>query len=415
MKNKSVIKNSSAIQIENKINLLQRRAWNVLLANAYNDLPNQETHQLKIKDLLKVLKVETRNKKYLKKTLKGLATCGIEWNILNKDGKEKWGVSTLLAQAEISDGICTYAYSPFLREKLHNPDMYARINLSMQNKFDSKHSLALYELCIDYYIAKIKYGETPFISIEKFRRLMGFSESQYREFKILKANVIRVALKEINDKSDLFVEAEYKRSGRRISDLKFHIKPNPDKADKILQRGHQKRLSPPDIKNSELYDRLINHFLLSPEQAEWAVINFSEDRLSANMEYVEKRFLKGEIENIGSYTLKIIKENIRYKKSLFDVEKEEQEKKKKIRKTKKQKEADLKDVYNKFRLEEINKYKETLSVEDLKKTESYVLEKVKKEHPGRRGQKIFVKFKMIDYLAESANIPTFKKWKSLQP
>ena len=38
MKDKTeVIKHSAAIQIQNNITLLQRRAWNVLLANAYDN------------------------------------------------------------------------------------------------------------------------------------------------------------------------------------------------------------------------------------------------------------------------------------------------------------------------------------------------------------------------------------------
>ena len=39
-----VIKASPAIQIQSKITHLQRRAWNVLLANAYNELPNTDIH-----------------------------------------------------------------------------------------------------------------------------------------------------------------------------------------------------------------------------------------------------------------------------------------------------------------------------------------------------------------------------------
>ena len=35
-----VIKASPAIQIQGRITHLQRRAWNVLLANAYDELPN---------------------------------------------------------------------------------------------------------------------------------------------------------------------------------------------------------------------------------------------------------------------------------------------------------------------------------------------------------------------------------------
>ena len=50
---------------------------------------------------------------------------------------------TLLAQATIKRGVCTYAYSPELRRRLHNPTMYARISLSMRNKFGSKYAQAL--------------------------------------------------------------------------------------------------------------------------------------------------------------------------------------------------------------------------------------------------------------------------------
>jgi hypothetical protein len=37
-----VIKHSAAIQIQNSISLLQRRAWNILLANAYEELPTEQ-------------------------------------------------------------------------------------------------------------------------------------------------------------------------------------------------------------------------------------------------------------------------------------------------------------------------------------------------------------------------------------
>ena len=62
------------------------------------------------------------------------------------------GRTTLLAQAKIKRGICTYAYSPEIRRRLHNPRMYARLSLRMQNKFESKHAQALWELCADYLV-----------------------------------------------------------------------------------------------------------------------------------------------------------------------------------------------------------------------------------------------------------------------
>ena len=50
-----VIKASPAIQIQSKITHLQRRAWNVLLANAYNELPNKDIHRVSVTELAKNL------------------------------------------------------------------------------------------------------------------------------------------------------------------------------------------------------------------------------------------------------------------------------------------------------------------------------------------------------------------------
>src|SRR5690349_9198585 len=50
---KEVIKHSAAIQSENRFGLLERRAWNWLLANAYDELPTAETHSITVADLMK--------------------------------------------------------------------------------------------------------------------------------------------------------------------------------------------------------------------------------------------------------------------------------------------------------------------------------------------------------------------------
>src|SRR5688572_1182853 len=148
---KEVIKSSAAIHIQNNITLLQRRVWNVLLANAYDELPHEEEHRIRIQELMRIVEFDSKNEFYFKESLKALTTCPVEWNVLDKDGEEEWGVTTLLAQVVFRRGVCIYAYSPELRRRLYNPRMYARINLSMQNKFDSKHAQALWELCVDYF------------------------------------------------------------------------------------------------------------------------------------------------------------------------------------------------------------------------------------------------------------------------
>ena len=219
-----VVKHSAAIQIQNNITLLQRRAWNVLLANAYDELPLESMHRIKVADLMEKLEFDSKNDDYLKDALEALVGCKMKWNVLDRDNRWEWGVTTLLAHAIIKNGFCTYSYSPPLRERLHNPNIYARISLSMQNKFDSKHALALWELCLDYLDKTKNYGETPFIPLEKFRELMGIGDDMYPEFKKLNKWVIKDPIEEINEVTDFQVDIEYKRDCRKIVAVKFRMR-----------------------------------------------------------------------------------------------------------------------------------------------------------------------------------------------
>lgn len=218
-----VIKASPAIQIESKITHLQRRAWNVLLANAYNELPNRDIHRVSVAELAKKLGFNSHNEDYLKETLEALVDCTVKWNVLGKDKKERWGVASLLASAEIANGICTYSFAAHLRPKLYNPRIYTKLNLRLQNQFTSRYALILWEICFDYFDIARGQGETPFIPLEKFKELMGVRIEDYPLFKELNRNVIKPAIKEVNALTNFFIEVEPKRIGRRIGELKFRI------------------------------------------------------------------------------------------------------------------------------------------------------------------------------------------------
>ncbi len=224
MEKTEVIKASGAIQIENNITLLQRRAWNLLLANAYDELPTREKHQIGVTELTRGLAYSSRNDAHLKKLLKDLVATVLEWNLVGKDHTQVWGVAALLAEIEIENGVCTYAFGPTLRTRLYNPRVYARISLSLQSKFDSKHALALWELCLDYLDESKNYGETPFIPLEKYRQLMGIPHGMYPQFKLLSYWVVKEPLREINAVTDFDVTVEYKRQGRKVIAVKFRMR-----------------------------------------------------------------------------------------------------------------------------------------------------------------------------------------------
>ena len=222
---RDVKKHVAAVHISNKLTLTQRKASNVLLFNAYDALLSKEKHRIRIKDLAAIIGCDSHNLGPLKEALRGLARTVLEWNILDDKGREKeWGTTTFLAQATIRGGYCTYAYSPELREKLYNPDIYARINLTLQKKFSSGHALALYENCVRFR----SVGSTGWIDLITFRQLLGLDESTYYDdFRKLNAKVIKPAIKQINQTSDISLNVEYHRERRRIVALRFEVIDNP--------------------------------------------------------------------------------------------------------------------------------------------------------------------------------------------
>ena len=310
-----VVKASPAIQIQSKISLLQRRAWNVLLANAYNELPNQEIHRVSMVELAAKLGFDSKNEDYLKEVLRELRFCEVEWNLLNKDNKQIWGVAGLLASVEIEDGICTYAFAPHLRLKLYNPRVYAKLNLRLQNRFKSQYALVLWEICFDYFDTDRDQGETTFISLETFRELLGIESDEYPAFSIFNRAVIKPAINEINKETDYHVEVEQKRIGRRIAELKFRIT-------KVKQIPIQESLFP-DIENLppvaiELVQAAIDRKVaLKIADQEWGFVNPEKlpppgaysDFLAFVAEKIEISLHATDIKNRAGFIIEAIREN----------------------------------------------------------------------------------------------------------
>jgi hypothetical protein len=323
-RDREVVKHSAAIQIQNNITLLQRRAWNVLLYHAYDELLSETLHSIPTTQLCNDLEYNSHNDEYLKESLYALTTCGVEWNILKKDGKGEWGITTLLASATLEDGICTYEFSRKLSERLHNPTMYARLSLSMQNRFDSKYAQALWELSVDYLGSGREFGETAYIAVEDFRKLMGIPPGSYAGMKKLNQKILKPALAEINKVSDLRVTVDCQRKGRKVAALKFKIRrvvSLPEASD------HQQDLFPA-IKDAPVV-HLLKEAGLSSSDA-WDVWQkgfdfvveskrpaFSDDdRDAAFLGYVREKIdllrqrdKEGKVQNRSGFLLTALKEN----------------------------------------------------------------------------------------------------------
>lgn len=312
-------KHIAAIHISNRLTLTQRKASNVLLYNAYESLLTARVHRIRVKDLAEAIGFNTHNLDSLKEALKTLARTVLEWNILDESGaQEEWGATTLLAQAVIKGGFCTYAYSPDLCEKLYRPEIYALLNLSIQRKFSSGYALALYENCLRYR----RIGTTGWIALENLKRLLGINDTDayYQDFRKFNDKIIKPAVRQVNETSDLSLEVEYQRDSRKVGAVRFRVSDNPQM---LLFAQRQVALaaaltgeaaaSPetnPGVRIERLCEKL-TAFGLSARQIRIVLHGRDPAYLEDNIAIVERDLIAGKVHNLPAYLLAALREDYR--------------------------------------------------------------------------------------------------------
>jgi plasmid replication initiation protein len=91
----------------------------------------------------------------------------------------------------------------------------------------SAYSVRLYELLVQWKTAR----KTPVFDIEVFREQLGVNPTDYERVYDFKKNVLDVAVKEINEKTDIQTSYDQVKRGRKIIGFKFVIKEKPKKTE----------------------------------------------------------------------------------------------------------------------------------------------------------------------------------------
>ena len=97
---------------------------------------------------------------------------------------------------------------------------------------DSIYSVRLYELLVQWVTAK----NTPLFELDKFRDQLGVEDHEYKRMGNFKLRVLDLAVKEINEKSDIKVSYSQVKKGRTITGFKFKVLAK-DKPKNVKQEG----------------------------------------------------------------------------------------------------------------------------------------------------------------------------------
>ena len=303
-------KHAATIHCSNSLSLLQRKISNALLYHAYKELMLKEEHEITVKQLCRLIGYNGNNHSVIKDALKVLISTVIEWNVVNDvTGAENWSASSILASVSLEGPLCYFAYSPRMKQLLHSPSMFGKIDLVIQSRFRSSYGLALYENCIRYR----GLPNTKWFEMELLKKLMGINPGTYDVFRDFKRRVLDKAIDEVNMYSDLLVEAEFVREGRRVVRVRFKLK---DRA-KRMRLGHSTKKSAKGAVDElgDLKTILLEKFDLSAIQLKQVLAQYEIKFIRDKIQLIEtsRPFQQGKVKNIAAYLMSALKQD--YQKS----------------------------------------------------------------------------------------------------
>ena len=311
----TVRKHVGAIHTSGDLSLLERKTANVLLLNAYQHLVTRRTHKIPVPLLCAMLGYDSNDINKLKEALRKLASTTIEFNVM-EDGKEAWQVMSMISFGEIKAGVCTYRYDEYLAERFYDPEIYATINLAVQRKFDSGYALTLYENCLRYKAV----GSTGWWDIERFRNIMGATASMYDEFKNLSRVVITKPVNHINRVSDIRIEPEYKKNGRKVTEVRFVITESPQQS--LLSNEATDQYA--DVREHQTYKRLVEHGIGDRLAIYW--VTQDEQRARSVVDYVEGKDKKHQVKgSTAGYIRRLIETKADVGPTAYERKKQEAE------------------------------------------------------------------------------------------
>ncbi len=197
---------------------LHRTLFNLLLwRHLARDDDGADPIGIDIAFLTPYLDIRGRVETQLALACEKLAQSVLKWGPVDADGESPVGFCTLLSQAWCRDGVLHYSFPSRLKALLREPGGLGLMRLDLPDLFRGRHTRALYGL-----LSTLAEVETRgWWDLDEFRRLAG--QDAGLPFSDLRRRVVEPALEEINALSDLNAVVEYRRSGRRVTGIKFRV------------------------------------------------------------------------------------------------------------------------------------------------------------------------------------------------
>ncbi len=253
----------------------------------------------------------TRNDKHVRQALREAQKAAIQVSVVDAQdpAKDIYGSVPLLGTFVLARGRLNFKLPEEISRLLKKPTDAVYLSLRIGGAFSSGYALGLYERLLQVRDA----GGTEWMPIDEVREWFKATDKKsLQEYKFFKRDVLKPAVEQINDISDIFVTIEEQREKRRVVAAKFDVRSNPKFA---------RKFSPAEQEMRNLYDALTNEFGLTTRDIDEIMDNrevYSNRRLEQVIELVRVRHKKKPIARPANYFMKMLREGV----VLSDLERE---------------------------------------------------------------------------------------------
>lgn len=213
----------------NKLTIVSRKLYSSILLHSQAQ-GDQSLYSAPLNDLLRTANLEHSNHTEVRKHFRALRNFSVDYSTRTQD-VEKWETMGLIENPGITKGrgtpaIATWKLADKIRDQLIDPvSFWTPISLQISTKLTSGSSIALYEICCQYRTNDHHGtgGLTPKLSPKDWTaKILGDPEKEY-EYRFFRRDVLKPAIEEINELTDLNVELFEIKNGRSVETIYFKI------------------------------------------------------------------------------------------------------------------------------------------------------------------------------------------------
>lgn len=235
-----VVKSNVLIEAKGRMTALEHKFIINLISEITPNDKDFKEYELSISEIKKDLKITDKNiYEVLKDVANRLMDRKIEIERINEKGKKSFLVTRYLSSAEYveGEGKIKVNFDPKLKPYLLEiKERFTQYQLKNILSLKGAHSIRLYELLKQY--EKIRKRE---FEIEELKKLLGV-EDGYDRFYDFEKYVLKPAKDEINEKTDIWIDYEKIKKGRKIEKINFKIEPKFTEEDPELYETEEIKL-----------------------------------------------------------------------------------------------------------------------------------------------------------------------------